>query len=116
MNDELSRFLVTGHPEWKSIFRAVRTDSVVVLLSLLAISSSSSSGAILWTVTGSLGLLVAGFSVGFISTVIILYMSEIAYHEVGDIIVFGCQFCITIGIMLASCVDHRIPIALPLVM
>ncbi|KAJ5166272.1 Major facilitator-type transporter ecdD [Penicillium canariense] len=85
-------------------------------------------GVILQTASSSLGLLVAGrliagFGVGFVSAVIILYMSEIAPRKVRGAIVSGYQFCITIGLMLASCVDYatehrtdsgsyRIPIAL----
>ncbi|KAL2830311.1 general substrate transporter [Aspergillus cavernicola] len=71
------------------------------------------------------GRLVAGFGVGFVSAIIILYMSEIAPRKVRGAIVSGYQFCITIGLMLASCVDYgtenrtdsgsyRIPIALQL--
>lgn len=69
------------------------------------------------------GRLIAGFGVGFVSAIIILYMSEIAPRKVRGAIVSGYQFCITIGLMLASCVDYgtqnrttsasyRIPIAL----
>ncbi|OCK90418.1 general substrate transporter [Cenococcum geophilum 1.58] len=85
-------------------------------------------GVILQTASSSLGLLVAGrliagFGVGFVSAIIILYMSEIAPKKVRGAIVSGYQFCITIGILLASCVDYgtqdrtdsgsyRIPIAI----
>ncbi|KAL3423935.1 MFS monosaccharide transporter [Phlyctema vagabunda] len=85
-------------------------------------------GVILQTASTSLGLLVAGrliagFGVGFVSAIIILYMSEIAPKKVRGAIVSGYQFCITIGLFLASCVDYgtqdrldtgsyRIPIAL----
>ena len=69
------------------------------------------------------GRLIAGFGVGFVSAIIILYMSEIAPRKVRGAIVSGYQFCITIGLMLASCVDYatqnrtdsgsyRIPIAI----
>lgn len=69
------------------------------------------------------GRLVAGFGVGFVSAIIILYMSEIAPRKVRGAIVSGYQFCITVGLLLASCVDYatqnrtdsgsyRIPIAL----
>ncbi|EER27572.1 hypothetical protein D8B26_006344 [Coccidioides posadasii str. Silveira] len=69
------------------------------------------------------GRLVAGFGVGFVSAIIILYMSEIAPRRVRGAIVSGYQFCITVGLLLASCVDYgtqertdsgsyRIPIAL----
>ncbi|KAJ5984801.1 hypothetical protein N7522_011997 [Penicillium canescens] len=85
-------------------------------------------GVVLQTAASSLGLLVAGrliagFGIGFVSAIIVLYMSEIAPRKVRGAIVSGYQFCITIGLMLASCVDYatqnrqdtgayRIPIAL----
>ena len=84
-------------------------------------------GVILQTASSSLGLLVAGrliagFGIGFVSAIIILYMSEVAPKKVRGAIVSGYQFCITIGLLLASCVDYgtqnrtdsgsyRIPIA-----
>lgn len=52
------------------------------------------------------GRLIAGFGVGFVSAIIILYMSEIAPRKVRGAIVSGYQFCITIGLMLASCVNY----------
>ncbi|KAF2840873.1 monosaccharide transporter [Patellaria atrata CBS 101060] len=69
------------------------------------------------------GRAIAGIGVGFVSAIIILYMSEIAPKKVRGAIVSGYQFCITIGLLLASCVDYgtedydttasyRIPIAL----
>ncbi|KAF5380219.1 hypothetical protein D9757_008240 [Collybiopsis confluens] len=69
------------------------------------------------------GRLIAGFGVGFVSAIIILYMSEIAPRKVRGALVSGYQFCITIGLLLASCVDfatekrqdtgsYRIPIAI----
>lgn len=85
-------------------------------------------GVILQTISTSLGLLVAGrlvagLGVGFVSAIIILYMSEVAPRKVRGAIVSGYQFCITIGLLLASCVDYatqnrndtgsyRIPIAI----
>lgn len=68
-------------------------------------------GVVLQTASHALGLLVAGrliagFGVGFVSAIIILYMSEIAPRKVRGAIVSGYQFCITIGIFLASCVDY----------
>ncbi|TVY33949.1 putative glucose transporter [Lachnellula occidentalis] len=85
-------------------------------------------GVILQTASTGLGLLVAGrlisgFGVGFVSAIIVLYMSEIAPKKVRGAIVSGYQFCITIGLLLASCVDYgtqnrmdtgsyRIPIAI----
>lgn len=84
-------------------------------------------GVVLQTASSALGLLVAGrlvagFGVGFVSAIIILYMSEISPKKVRGAIVSGYQFCITVGILLASCVDYgtqdytnsgsyRIPIA-----
>lgn len=69
------------------------------------------------------GRVVAGAGVGFISAIIILYMSEIAPRKVRGALVSGYQFAITIGILLASCVtyatqnrndtgSYRIPIAI----
>ncbi|KUJ20427.1 general substrate transporter [Mollisia scopiformis] len=68
------------------------------------------------------GRLIAGTGVGFISAIIILYMSEIAPKKVRGALVAGYQFCITIGILLANCVvyatqnrddtgSYRIPVA-----
>lgn len=86
------------------------------------------TGVILQTASTGLALLatgrlIAGFGVGFVSAIIILYMSEVAPKKVRGAIVSGYQFCITIGIMLAACVvygtkdrtdtgSYRIPIAL----
>lgn len=85
-------------------------------------------GVVLQTASTTLGLLVAGrlvagFGVGFVSAIIILYMSEAAPRKVRGAIVSGYQFCITLGLLIASCVDfgtenrndtgsYRIPIAL----
>jgi sugar porter (SP) family MFS transporter len=71
------------------------------------------------------GRLVAGFGVGQVSATIIMYMSEICPRKVRGALVSGYQFCITIGILLASVVvyatqnrqdtgQYRIPIALQL--
>jgi sugar porter (SP) family MFS transporter len=86
-----------------------------------------SVGCILQTASTTLavmvvGRLIAGLGVGFISAIIILYMSEIAPKKVRGALVSGYQFCITIGILLANCVvyatqnrddtgSYRIPIA-----
>ncbi|KAH8650129.1 general substrate transporter [Xylariales sp. PMI_506] len=69
------------------------------------------------------GRLIAGLGVGFESAIVILYMSEICPRKVRGALVAGYQFCITIGIMLASIVvyatkdrtdtgNYRIPIAI----
>lgn len=68
-------------------------------------------GVILQVASSAYGLLVAGrliagFGIGFVSAIIILYMSEIAPKKVRGAIVSGYQFCITIGLLLASCVDY----------
>jgi sugar porter (SP) family MFS transporter len=52
------------------------------------------------------GRLIAGGGVGFISAVVILYMSEIAPKKVRGAMVSGYQFCITVGILLANCVVY----------
>jgi sugar porter (SP) family MFS transporter len=88
-------------------------------------------GVILQVANKGLGLLVAGrliagFGVGFVSAIIVLYMSEIAPKKVRGALVSGYQFCITIGILLASCVNYgtqnrmdtgsyRIPIAIQMI-
>jgi MFS family permease len=85
-------------------------------------------GIIIQTASSSVGVLVAGrfisgLGVGFESAIVILYMSEIAPKKVRGALVAGYQFCITIGLLLASCVDYgtkdmtnsgsyRIPIAI----
>jgi len=85
-------------------------------------------GCILETASTSIGVMAAGriicgFGVGFISAIVILYMSEIAPKKVRGAVVAGYQFCITIGILLANCVvyatqnrkdtgSYRIPIAI----
>ncbi|KAH8592417.1 general substrate transporter [Bisporella sp. PMI_857] len=68
-------------------------------------------GCILQTASTGLGVMVAGRviaggGVGFISAIIILYMSEIAPRKVRGALVSGYQFCITIGILLANCVVY----------
>lgn len=85
-------------------------------------------GVVLQTASHGLGLLVAGrlvagIGAGFVSAIIILYMSEICPRKVRGSLVAGYQFCVTIGILLASGIDYaterrnntgsyRIPIAI----
>ncbi|OQO03608.1 hypothetical protein B0A48_10273 [Cryoendolithus antarcticus] len=52
------------------------------------------------------GRLIAGLGVGFESAIVILYMSEICPKKVRGALVAGYQFCITIGILVASCVNY----------
>ncbi|KAK4056779.1 hypothetical protein OIO90_002028, partial [Microbotryomycetes sp. JL221] len=69
------------------------------------------------------GRAIAGIGVGFVSAIIILYMSEICPRKVRGALVSGYQFCITLGLLIASCVNYgvqdrtdtgsyRIPIAI----
>jgi SP family sugar:H+ symporter-like MFS transporter len=69
------------------------------------------------------GRLIAGFGVGHVSATIIMYMSEICPRKVRGALVSGYQFCITIGLLVASIVayatqsrkdtgQYRIPIAI----
>ncbi|KPM39388.1 putative glucose transporter rco-3 [Neonectria ditissima] len=69
------------------------------------------------------GRLIAGVGVGFESAIVILYMSEICPRKVRGALVAGYQFCITIGLLLASVIvyatqdlestaSYRIPIGL----
>ncbi|KAJ9117554.1 hypothetical protein QFC22_004404 [Naganishia vaughanmartiniae] len=69
------------------------------------------------------GRIVAGLGVGFVSAIIILYMSEICPRKIRGALVSGYQFAITIGIMLAAIVvnftkdradsgQYRIPIGI----
>ena len=84
-------------------------------------------GCVLETASTGIGLmaagrLICGLGVGFISSIVILYMSEIAPRKVRGALVAGYQLCITIGILLANCVvyatqnrldtgSYRIPVA-----
>lgn len=72
------------------------------------------------------GRLIAGFGVGGVSATVILYVSEISPKKIRGALVSCYQWAITIGLLLASCVDYgtqhmagkksfRIPIALQFV-
>ncbi|KAK6816024.1 hypothetical protein RU639_009008 [Aspergillus parasiticus] len=54
----------------------------------------------------SIGRLVAGLGVGFESSVIILYMSEVAPRKIRGAVVSAYQFSITIGLLVANCVVY----------
>jgi sugar porter (SP) family MFS transporter len=69
------------------------------------------------------GRLIAGFGIGFISAIVIVYISEIAPRQVRGVIVAIYEFAITVGILLANCVvyscqdrndsgSYRIPISI----
>ena len=69
-------------------------------------------GGILQTASTTLpvmvvGRLIAGAGVGFISAIVILYMSEIAPKKVRGALVSGYQLCITIGYVLPYLRMHR---------
>jgi sugar porter (SP) family MFS transporter len=53
-----------------------------------------------------IGRVIAGLGVGFISNIIILYISEIAPKKVRGALVSGYQFCITLGILIAGLVVY----------
>ncbi|PMD58830.1 general substrate transporter [Hyaloscypha bicolor E] len=83
-------------------------------------------GCILETASTSLGVMVPGrfiSAIGMLTSVVILYMSEIAPRKVRGALVSGYQFCITIGILIANGAvygtkqrndsgSYRIPIAI----
>lgn len=54
----------------------------------------------------AVGRLIAGFGIGFVSAIVILYMSEIAPRKIRGAIVSGYQFAITIGLLLSASVDY----------
>nr|POE56539.1 putative glucose transporter rco-3 [Quercus suber] len=54
------------------------------------------------------GRLIAGIGVGFESAIVILYMSEICPRKVRGALVAGYQFCITLGLLIASCVNYAV--------
>ncbi|KAH7118639.1 general substrate transporter [Dactylonectria estremocensis] len=69
------------------------------------------------------GRLIAGLGVGFESAIVVLYMSETCPRKLRGALVSGYQWCITIGLLLASVVvygtesradtsSYRIPIAI----
>merc|ERR1712070_1094060 len=70
-------------------------------------------GVVLQVATNGLGLivagrLVAGLGVGFESAIVILSMSGICPKKVRGALVAGYQFCITIGLLLAACVNYGV--------
>ncbi|KAJ9150265.1 Hexose transporter [Pleurostoma richardsiae] len=103
--------------KWTVIIGCVIYAIGVVIQMITGVSGTDTLGDIV------AGRLVAGFGVGFESAIVILYMSEICPRKVRGALVAGYQFCITIGLLLASCVvygtedrpnesSYRIPIGL----
>ena len=96
---------------------AVVVGCIIFILGVAMQVASTSVGLL----TG--GRLVAGIGVGFESSIVILYMSEIAPRRFRGALMSGYQFCITLGILLAACVNYatqarldsssyRVPIAI----
>ncbi|KGK35551.1 hypothetical protein JL09_g5297 [Pichia kudriavzevii] len=92
--------------------------SCIIFIIGVILQTASSTVALL-----AVGRVIAGFGVGGVSSTIILYMSEITPKKVRGATVSGYQFCVTLGLLIASCVDYgtknrtdsgsyRIPIAL----
>jgi len=70
-------------------------------------------GVVLQTASAGLGLivagrLIAGIGVGFESAIVILYMSEICPKKVRGALVAGYQFAITLGLLIAACVNYGV--------
>jgi len=70
-------------------------------------------GVVLQVASAGLGLivagrLIAGIGVGFVSAIVILYMSEICPRKVRGALVAGYQFCITLGLLIASGVNYAV--------
>ena len=94
-----------------AVFAGALADWIGRRSTIIAGCGVFSVGVILQVASTTVGLLVAGrliagIGVGFVSAIIILYMSEIAPKAFRGAIVSGYQFAITIGILLASCVDY----------
>ncbi|CCX04720.1 Similar to Probable glucose transporter rco-3; acc. no. Q92253 [Pyronema omphalodes CBS 100304] len=100
-------------------------------LSIIIACFIFSIGVALQVASTAVGLLVggrviAGFGVGLVSAIVIMYMSEIAPKAVRGAIVAGYQWAITLGLLLAACVNqathnwdthasYRVPIAIQFV-
>ncbi|KAI9053902.1 hypothetical protein LZ554_002847 [Drepanopeziza brunnea f. sp. 'monogermtubi'] len=85
--------------KWTVIMGCVIYTAGVVVQMLTGVGSSA-----LGIIVG--GRVIAGVGVGFESAIVILYMSEICPKKVRGALVAGYQFCITIGLLLAACVNY----------
>ncbi|KAK0119863.1 hypothetical protein ONS95_011293 [Cadophora gregata] len=94
---------------------------VIYMIGVIIQMLTGVGGSALGVIVG--GRVIAGIGVGFESAIVILYMSEICPKKVRGALVAGYQFCITIGLLLASCVvyacenktgpeSYRIPIGI----
>ncbi|KAL8694033.1 MAG: hypothetical protein Q9224_003644, partial [Gallowayella concinna] len=126
--DSLITSILSAGTFFGAIIAGDLADFVGRRLTIIAGCTVFMVGVILQTASAGLGLLVAGrliagFGVGFVSAIIILYMSECSPRKIRGAVVSGYQFAITIGLLLASCVDYatqnrmdtgsyRIPIAI----
>ncbi|KAL8276989.1 hypothetical protein RQP46_010624 [Phenoliferia psychrophenolica] len=126
----LKAYLLCGFASVGGVSALIAGDSAELIgrrPTIIAGCSIYTVGCILQTASRGLGLLVAGrliagLGVGFVSAIIILYMSEICPKKVRGALVSGYQWFITVGILLAACVNlavqgredtgsYRIPIA-----
>ncbi|KAL8724438.1 MAG: hypothetical protein Q9166_007960 [cf. Caloplaca sp. 2 TL-2023] len=126
--DSLITSILSAGTFFGAIIAGDISDFIGRRLTIIAGCSIFMVGVILQTASAGLGLLVAGrliagFGVGFVSAIIILYMSECSPRKIRGAVVSGYQFAITIGLLLAACVDYatqdrqdtgsyRIPIAI----
>ncbi|KAF8539632.1 general substrate transporter [Trichophaea hybrida] len=100
-------------------------------LSIIIACAIFACGVALQVASATVGLLVggrivAGFGVGLVSAIVIMYMSEIAPKAIRGAIVAGYQWAITLGLLLAACVNqgthkwdthasYRVPISIQFV-
>lgn len=115
MYDTWQKSLITSILSCGTLFGALFAGSLADWIgrrpTIIAGCMVFSIGVILQVASATVGLLVpgrliAGIGVGFVSAIIILYMSEVAPKAVRGAIVSGYQFSITIGLLLASCVNQ----------
>lgn len=114
-----------------ALFGGSLADWIGRRLSIIIACFIFSIGVALQVASSAVGLLVggriiAGFGVGLVSAIVIMYMSEIAPKAVRGAVVAGYQWAITLGILLAACVNqgtykwdkassYRVPISIQFV-
>lgn len=94
-----------------ALFAGNLADWIGRRLSIISACGVFSIGVVLQVASSTIGLLVAGrviagFGVGLVSCIVIMYLSEIAPKAIRGAIVGGYQWAITIGLLLASCVSQ----------
>jgi MFS family permease len=103
--------------DWYGRRTTIMAGCVVFSIGIALQVASSSYGLLI------AGRLIAGIGVGFVFAIVILCMSEIAPKKVRGMVNSGYLFCLTIGMLLASCVvygtqnfpdsrSYRIPIGI----